>query len=62
MVQFMNEQFEPRFDELLATVKAKTAAGQSKVENLAYTRHLLAEHERISQRLSAIIALETDHA
>lgn len=62
MLQFMNEQFEPRFDELLATVKAKTAAGQSKVENLAYTRHLLAEHERISQRLSAIIALETDHA
>lgn len=62
MVLFMDKEFEPRFDELLATVKAKTTAGQSKVENLAYTRHLLAEHERISQRLSAIIALETDHA
>jgi ribosome biogenesis GTPase A len=62
MLQFMNEQFEPRFDELLATVKAKTAAGQSKVADLAYTRHLLAEIQGVNQRLRAIIALETDHA
>ena len=43
MLQFMNEQFEPRFDELLATVMAKSAAGQSKAADVATTRHLLAE-------------------
>lgn len=62
MVQFMNEQFEPRFDELLATVKAKTSAGQAKAADMVTTRHLLAEIQGVNQRLRAIIALETDHA
>ena len=62
MVQFMNEQFEPRFDELLATVKAKTAAGQAKAADMVTTRHMLAEIQGINQRLRSIITLETDHA
>lgn len=62
MLQFMNEQFEPRFDELLATVRAKTAAGQAKAADIVTTRHLLAEIQGVKQRLRAIIALETDHA